>query len=180
MPRDLAPVSGVDGAPAPATSPAASPAPVHQAGRPEYPPRAETAAREPYPPNDWRSTLMPPAQAPTQARPELANGASPQYHQWARGQNLTAGGTVYSGGNDLHQRTSQMPAAGPAGMEVSGSLTGHILAQGENDGPTPKSRTARVVIVMLVVMGLLVLTGVLLATFASDTVSGIFDNLINS
>jgi len=65
-------------------------------------------------------------------------------------------------------------------MEISGSLTGHILAQGQKDGPTPKSRTAKVIVIMLVVMSVLVLVGVIAATFASDTVSEIFDNLINS
>jgi hypothetical protein len=154
---------------------------MEQAGRPDCPPRGESAGREAYPPNDWRSTLMPPAPAPAPAKQEAAtNGASLQYHQWARGQNQPGPGTLYSGGSDLQPRTTQITSGTGPGMEISGSLTGHILAQGRTDGPTPKSRTARVVIVMLVVMGILVLTGVALAAFASDAVSEIFDNLINS
>ena len=73
-----------------------------------------------------------------------------------------------------------MTAQLTSGMEYTGSLTGHILSQGRKDAPTPKSRTAKVVLVMLLVMGVLVVVGIAAAAFAGDTVRQLFDNLIHS
>lgn len=122
-----------------------------------------------YAARDWRSTLMPAEQpAGTQA-----SGASPQYHQQATRQRP---GTVYSGGTDLAPQTTSLTTS----LENSGSLTGHILAQGQKDTPPPKSRTANVVLIILLIMAVLVVAGVAAAAFAGDTVSTMFDNLVNS
>lgn len=140
-----------------------------------------------YPPNDWRSTLVPgaavaappratPAASPIAAPASPAVGAtngSAQYQQWARGQGP---GTVYGGGRaDLPQPTTTLTGY----MENSGSLTGHILAQGHQDMPTPKSSTAKVVVIMVIVLAVLVIAGVAAATFAGDTVTSIFDGIIS-
>jgi hypothetical protein len=52
-------------------------------------------------------------------------------------------------------------------LEYSGSLTGHILAQG-TDAPAPKSRTTRVVVIMTIVMTTLVIAGLTIAVFARN------------
>ena len=67
---------------------------------------------------------------------------------------------------------------GTSPLETSGSLTGHILSQGYADRPTPKTRTAKVIVIGLVILGVLVLFGVLFATVANDIVTGLFDSLI--
>jgi hypothetical protein len=111
-----------------------------------------------------------PADQPAGAQ---VNGASPQYDQRARGQRP---GTVYSGGTDLAPQTTPLATS----LESSGSLTGHILAQGQKDTPPPKSRTAKVVLIILLIMAVLVGAGVAAAALAGDTVSTMFDNLVNS
>jgi hypothetical protein len=67
-----------------------------------------------------------------------------------------AGGTLYgAGGFDTVDRT--MPFTLNASVENSGSLTGHILAQGWRDEVVDRRRNnLRVAIAMLVVLGLLV------------------------
>ncbi|PZV96230.1 hypothetical protein SAMN05443287_106282 [Micromonospora phaseoli] len=61
----------------------------------------------------------------------------------------------------------------PAGeQETSGSLTGHILAQGWTETSAERSRgTIRVVIVMAVAMVLLVAMSVLVVLLANDAFS---------
>ncbi len=51
------------------------------------------------------------------------------------------------------------------------SLTGHILAQGSPDVVVPQTRTTKVMIVMLVVLGVLVIAGLTVAIFAGDQVT---------
>ncbi|NLU80184.1 hypothetical protein HCA58_17720 [Micromonospora sp. HNM0581] len=62
----------------------------------------------------------------------------------------------------------------PAGdQETSGSLTGHILAQGWADTAAERSRgTMRVVVLMAVALGLLVAVSVLVVLFANDALAG--------
>jgi hypothetical protein len=114
-----------------------------------------------------------PQQAAAPASP--ASAASPEYHRWARNQRPI--GTTYSG-QGAGQMTMMVGGGNP--LESSGSLTGHILAQGEADRPTPKSRTAKVIVIGAVLLGVLVVAGLLAATFASDTVKDIFDSLMKS
>ncbi|MFC8847871.1 MULTISPECIES: hypothetical protein [unclassified Micromonospora] len=70
----------------------------------------------------------------------------------------------------------------PAGNQLdnSGSLTGHILAQGWTDAPTARSSTAKVVIVLTAALGLLVAIGVLIVLLAGDTMDGLVGGLLNS
>jgi len=60
---------------------------------------------------------------------------------------------------------------GSSSLESSGSLTGHILSQGRQDLPPPKSRTAKVVVIMLVVLGLLVVGGLVGGIFFRDAIT---------
>jgi hypothetical protein len=85
------------------------------------------------------------------------------------------GGPVGSGLNNPSQayypgqHAPQFPPPNP--LENSGSLTGHILSRGRADTPTPKSRTARVVIIMIVVLAVVVGLGFLAATVFNDFLS---------
>jgi hypothetical protein len=73
------------------------------------------------------------------------------------------------------QQQPHFPAPNP--MESSGSLTGHILSAGRADAPTPKSRTARVVIIMVVVLAVVVGLGFLAATVFNDFLSGLLGGI---
>nr|QLJ98906.1 hypothetical protein HZU44_01450 [Micromonospora carbonacea] len=65
-------------------------------------------------------------------------------------------------------------------LDNSGSLTGHILAQGWTDAPAARSSTAKVVIVMAASLGLLVAIGVLVVLLAGDAMDGLVGGLLNS
>ena len=76
---------------------------------------------------------------------------------------------------------SHLTVALPANsVENSGSLTGHILAQGWSDTPTPTASTAKVVMVLLIGLGILVAVGLLVVLLAGDAFSSLFDGLLNS
>ncbi|MBM0261142.1 hypothetical protein KBX37_24670 [Micromonospora sp. U56] len=64
-------------------------------------------------------------------------------------------------------------------MENSGSLTGHILAQGWADTPAERSRTTRVVVVLAASLGLLVAISVLVVLLANDAMDGLVGNILN-
>jgi hypothetical protein len=91
------------------------------------------------------------------------------------------GGPVGSGRGDPNQvyypgrQAPQFPQQNP--LENSGSLTGHILSRGRADTPTPKSRTARVIIIMVVVLAVLVGLGFLAATVFNDFLSDLLGGL---
>ncbi|MBM0230195.1 hypothetical protein DKT69_31780 [Micromonospora sicca] len=58
-------------------------------------------------------------------------------------------------------------------MENSGSLTGHILAQGwAEDAPTTRSSNTKVVIVLAASLGLLIAISLLVVFLANDALSG--------
>jgi hypothetical protein len=63
-------------------------------------------------------------------------------------------------------------------LETSGSLTGQILSQGNADEPTPKSRTAKVILVMLIGLAILVAVGLLVVLAARDVFPSFFDGLL--
>jgi hypothetical protein len=73
-----------------------------------------------------------------------------------------------------------MTTALPPGLETSGSLTGHILAQGEVDAPRTKWRTGTVVLILFVVLLVLVAAGWAVAIVAGDAVTDFFNGLIES
>jgi hypothetical protein len=109
-------------------------------------------------------------QAPAEDDPN-ATMAVPQ-------QRNVAGGTVYgTGGYDVIDMT--VPVSTNAAVENSGSLTGHILAQGWHDEIVDRRKSnMKVAIAMLVVLGLLVTVSlVFLLTAGSaftDMISGMF------
>jgi hypothetical protein len=84
-------------------------------------------------------------------------------------------GTVYStGGYPAIDMT--MPVNDP--VENSGSLTGHILAQGWHDAPVDqRSSNLKVVIAMLVVLGLLVTVSLVFVFTAGDAFTDFLSNL---
>jgi hypothetical protein len=89
------------------------------------------------------------------------------------------GGTVY--GNGTHEVIDMtVPVSFNAAVENSGSLTGHILAQGWRDEVIDRRRNnLKVAVAMLAVLGLLVTVSlVFLLTAGSaftDMISGLFD-----
>jgi hypothetical protein len=92
---------------------------------------------------------------------------SPQYGDWARQQRPQ--GTVYGGSPPAHD-----PARGPGrqpGYETSGSLTGHILAQGRPDRPGDSSTSSRIVMIILIIMSVLIVGGL---GFGIAWLSGVF------
>ncbi|MER7164622.1 hypothetical protein ABT336_00895 [Micromonospora sp. NPDC000207] len=68
------------------------------------------------------------------------------------------------------------PSGNPA-VENSGSLTGHILAQGWAEPANQKSSNTRVVIVLAVALTLLVAISVLVVLLAGDLMDGLFGGL---
>ncbi|BCB86316.1 hypothetical protein [Phytohabitans suffuscus] len=120
------------------------------------------------------------APAPTSAPPV---STSPEYGEWARDQRGKGGepapGTVYgASGSEPPQMT--MAIAGGSPLENSGSLTGHILSQGRSDGPAQSANTAKVFLVMALVLGILVAVGALVVLVTGDTFSDLFDSFLKS
>ncbi|SCG62753.1 hypothetical protein [Micromonospora coxensis] len=141
--------------------------------------------------------VTPPTTAFPAAPPASARAAAPA-PQWAAGgaspfpaappAGIGRPGTPYRGGPDLASTayggtdgpgfaTVSFPANNP--LENSGSLTGHILAQGWSETPaTEKSRTARVVVVLAASLGLLVAISVLVVLLAGDAMDGLVGNVL--
>ncbi|TCB92846.1 hypothetical protein E0H26_23670 [Micromonospora zingiberis] len=117
----------------------------------------------------------PPAAPPATAEPPAQPGhwrgtADAQAAQRPGGSDLSA---YYAGG--AGSATVAFPTGEP---ENSGSLTGHILAQGWTDTTPERSSTARVVIVMAVALGLLVAVSVLVVLVANNALSGLTGGLL--
>jgi hypothetical protein len=93
-----------------------------------------------------------------------AAAISPEYSQWARNQH--AQGNVYGG------------FRGDSSLENSGSLTGHILAQGLADNGPQRGRTTKLIVIMSVVLGVAVVIGLLAATVASKTITSLLGGVI--
>ncbi|MBQ1022536.1 hypothetical protein KBX71_32325 [Micromonospora sp. D93] len=85
-------------------------------------------------------------------------------------------GTVYGNGEGAGFTTIAIPANA---VETSGSLTGHILAQGWADTPAERSSNARVMIVLAAALGLLVAISVLVVLLASDALDGLMGSVLN-
>jgi len=64
-------------------------------------------------------------------------------------------------------------------VENSGSLTGHILAQGWADTSTEGNSTTRVAVVLMVGVGILVAVGLLVVMAVGDLFNGVFGGLID-
>lgn len=86
-------------------------------------------------------------------------------------------GTVYAGGDGPGYTTIALPPN--AAVENSGSLTGHILAQGWADTPAERSRNTRVVIVLIAALGLLIGISVLVVLLANNALDGLMGSVLN-
>ncbi|WP_431728368.1 hypothetical protein [Verrucosispora sp. TAA-831] len=111
---------------------------------------------------------------PSAAGPAAATGLGPRPDTAG-----SAGSAAYRpGGSDLSAYyaggSGANTVAFPVGEENSGSLTGHILAQGWTDTPAERSgNTLRVLIVLAVALGLLVAFSVLVVLLTNDALSGL-------
>ncbi|MER7419027.1 hypothetical protein ABT346_19960 [Micromonospora peucetia] len=87
-------------------------------------------------------------------------------------------GTLYGAGTEGPGFSTVALPDNP--VENSGSLTGHILAQGWTETPTEeRSSTTKVVVVLAASLGLLVAIGVLVVLLANDTVGGLVDGVLS-
>ncbi|MEU1363851.1 hypothetical protein ABZ356_28875 [Micromonospora zamorensis] len=85
-------------------------------------------------------------------------------------------GTVYGSGEGPGFTTIAMPANA---VENSGSLTGHILAQGWADTPSEQRSNAKVMIVLAAALGLLVAISVMIVLLAGDALDGLVGGALN-
>ncbi|GAB2928516.1 hypothetical protein GCM10027280_14960 [Micromonospora polyrhachis] len=74
------------------------------------------------------------------------------------------------------EMTVALPLRDPS--ETTGSLTGHILAQGWADTPDSAGSTAKVMIMLLVGLGIVVVIGLVLAITAGDAISSVFNGIL--
>jgi hypothetical protein len=130
-------------------------------------------AAPPLPPPPPIPQQAPPPAEPPRAgdpmwpEPNAAPSTSSQYGDWARRQRPQ--GTVYGGAPPAHDPARNAP--GPTGYETSGSLTGHILAQGHPDTGGRSSGGSKAVIIIMIIMGVLVVGGL---AAAIAWLSGVF------
>jgi hypothetical protein len=86
-----------------------------------------------------------------------------------------ASGTVYGGSGGFPEMTMQVPVSS---LENSGSLTGHILAQGWSDTPqSPARGNMKVVVIMLLVLLGLVGMSLLFLFTAGDAFTSFFQGI---
>ncbi|WP_442933353.1 hypothetical protein [Micromonospora psammae] len=164
--------------------PAAPPAP-------PAPPASAPPAVTPPPPVGPAATVSAPPVVPAPALPARppsstadhsapgtagAAPAPPRGTPYRGGQDLAS--TAYGGTDGPGYSTVSFPAGNP--LENSGSLTGHILAQGWADTPTQRSNTTRVVLVLAASLGLLVAISVLVVLVANDAMDGLVGNVLSS
>jgi hypothetical protein len=107
----------------------------------------------------WPESVNPTAPGPS---------AAADYHRWAQGQR--PGGRLY--GNAEEPQVPRQTPYPAATMENSGSLTGHILAQGHTDAIPTKRSYAKVGLFLAIGFGVLVGIGVLVALFVSNSITG--------
>nr|WP_225854309.1 hypothetical protein [Micromonospora sp. ALFpr18c] len=157
------PTSGGGWAGAPVSAPPVVPAPA----LPVWPPSTTGAA--PSTANDARPTT------PTTASPAGRSTAGVTGGRPATGPDLA--GTVYGSGEGPGFATIALPANA---VETSGSLTGHILAQGWADTPADRPRTTRVLLVLAAALGLLVAVSVLVVLLANNALDGLMGDMLNS
>ncbi|WP_236648480.1 hypothetical protein, partial [Micromonospora sicca] len=155
----------------PAGGPVSAPPVVPAPALPSWPPPTNPTAASgragahPYP-----TSAPPAADRPVGTLPGGRPGPLP--HQNGPGLAGTAyGGTTYGGTEGPGFATVALPQGNP--LENSGSLTGHILAQGwAEDAPTTRSSNTKVVIVLAASLGLLIAISLLVVFLANDALSG--------
>lgn len=109
--------------------------------------------------------------------PGLQRSADRPVYDWTgKGAASRAEGTVYGAGHGERDRTRSVPAGS---LENSGSLTGHILAQGWSDTPSSNRNNTKVVLIMLLVLTGMVGLGLAVVLAAGDGFNTLFDGLIN-
>jgi hypothetical protein len=130
---------------------------------PPPPPAPAPPALPPPPPVPTNGTVNGTGAASDTVRPDPVWAptnpptASAQYGEWARQQRPQ--GTVYGGSAPSQDRMPFGPG-GTSSLEVSGSLTGHILAQGRPvEAAGEKSSGSRGVIIAMVLVCVLLLAG---------------------
>ncbi|WP_433389233.1 hypothetical protein [Micromonospora sp. KLBMP9576] len=88
-------------------------------------------------------------------------------------------GTIYGAGTGSPGFNTISFPSDP--VENSGSLTGHILAQGWTETPTERrSSTTKVVVVLAAALGVLVAIGVLVVLLANDTLGEVIGGALNT
>jgi hypothetical protein len=135
----------------------------------------------------YGTPVAPPPPAPNpaqQPQPQPQAPAGTVYSRNAAGQHPQAArtgqrpqGTVYGG------RPVGFTSPPPGRMEVSGSLTGHILSQGQpdhTDAKPAKSSTGRVVVILAVALGTLVVLGMVVAIFFHDALTNLLKSLFSA
>ncbi|MEW2376858.1 hypothetical protein AB0883_12240 [Micromonospora sp. NPDC047812] len=140
-------------------------------------------------PGDRRPGGAEPATAPREAR-RLSGRVDGPSTRVGQAEGASAG--RYDGGPDLGTIYGAGTGAGTEGpgfstvafpnnpVENSGSLTGHILAQGWTETPTEqRSSTTKVVVVLAASLGLLVAISVLVVLLANDTVGGLVGGVLS-
>jgi hypothetical protein len=86
-------------------------------------------------------------------------------------------GTVYGRTGGYPAIDMTMPVSAP--LESSGSLTGHILAQGWTDTPAARKRgNLRVAVIMLVVLTAMIGVSLLVLFMAGDAMTKMFSGLL--
>jgi len=158
------------------------------------------------PPTPWRESPPTPwHQPPAPPEPVAPPEPSPAYGQWARSTPAPAAGRVYGArrpdsdtpgpgpaSRPAADPTMGLPMGAPGGMsgapggvvfnpavENSGSLTGHILAQGWADLPEREDRsTTKVVLAMAVGLAVMVVIGIIAVLAVGNTFTDIFDGLL--
>lgn len=147
------------------------PAPAVPAARASAPVSAPPVVPAPALPN-WPPPTNPSAGG-SGPYPPATPAARPTYQG---GRDLA--GTAYGGTDGPGFATVSLPQNNP--VENSGSLTGHILAQGwAEDAPSTRSSNTRVVIVLAVALGLLIAISLLVVFLANDAMSGITSNMLD-
>jgi hypothetical protein len=142
----------------------------HQATATGAPPTATGYPTGAFPTATYPSSARPSwAATPSSAQVSLpgpAVGSVPQQR---------SAGTVYGGAGAYPEMTMPVPASS---LESSGSLTGHILAQGWVDTPHTRRRgNTKTVVVMLLVLGGMIGVSVLFLFTAGDAISRFFMGL---
>lgn len=158
-----APTSGAGWAGAPVSAPPVVPAPA----LPVWPPSTTGTA-----PATVRGTDT---TRPT--TPSTAGRATAAVRRGRPDAGTDLAGTVYGSGEGPGFATVAMPANA---VENSGSLTGHILAQGWADTPADRPRTTRVLLVLAASLGLLVAISVLVVLLANNALDGLMGDVLNS
>ena len=174
--------------PSPVPQPPPSPVPPVPEPQPPAPPGPPVPPPGPPPgPSPAPPFPPPPAMAaPTSGAPApalpswpesinpTAPGASPaavDYHRWAQGQRS---GRLYGQQDEPAPMTTAFPAAT---LENSGSLTGHILAQGTHTDAIPFKRSyAKVGLFLAIGLGVLIGVGVLVVLLVSNSITGFLGN----